>query len=179
MENRNRSDGLRQAMSVAAFKANRSASLGYVLIVFALGTLYLSRDIAELGLGSNADPGAKLFPVGLSIMLAIAGGIEIWKNRRRSDAAGEDESEPVARAGEGKRARALGLFLTFCAYIVAIPWLGFTLSTLVLATAMMMLLGARLKVALSVSIVLALFVNLLFVALFHVPLPTGVLGIPF
>ena len=73
-------------MSVSNIETKRNRSLGYVLIVFALVVLYLSKDIRELGFGGNSDPGPKLFPIGLSILLAIGGAVEIWKNwRMRSE----------------------------------------------------------------------------------------------
>lgn len=184
MENGDRSDGLRQEMSEASPNANRRSSLGYVLLVSAFGVLYSSRGIAELGLGNNADPGARLFPIGLSILLAFAGVIEIWRDlRARSESKGISigkETDPVERKlSTDRRIRVLGLLVVFALFILAIPWLGFTLSTLLFATAMMMMLGASWKLAGSVTIVLVLIVNLLFGALFHVPLPTGITGLPF
>jgi hypothetical protein len=165
-------------MSVSNIETKRNRSLGYVLIVFALVVLYLSKDIRELGFGGNSDPGPKLFPIGLSILLAIGGAVEIWKNwRMRSET-----TELPGPTDEGlceRQLRVGGLMGLFLVYILALPYLGFTLSTLVLSTAMMMLLRIRWKMAFLVTVVLTLVVNLLFGALFHVPLPRGVLGLPF
>jgi hypothetical protein len=165
-------------MSVSNIETKRNRSLGYVLIVFALVVLYLSKDIRELGFGGNSDPGPKLFPIGLSILLAIGGAVEIWKNwRMRSET-----TELPGPTDEGlceRQLRVGGLMGLFLVYILALPYLGFTLSTLVLSTAMMMLLRIRWKMAFLVTAVLTLIGNVLFGALFHVPLPRGVLGLPF
>jgi len=178
-------------MSVSNIKTKRNRSLGYVLIVFALVVLYLSKDIRELGFGGNSDPGPKLFPIGLSILLALGGAIEIWKDWRARlgslEAVCSVDDKSTLRVenlsnddGEhDRRMRAGGLMGVFLVYILALPYLGFTLSTLVFPTAMMMLLRIRWKMAFLVTAVLTLIGNVLFGALFHVPLPRGVLGLPF
>ena len=168
----------------------RRGSLGYVLILFAGLVLFLTRRIESFGLGSNADPGARLFPIALSIVLAIAGGLVIWidlrgraKCREVEEIGIEVENEIEIEGDAGgsieKRLQVGGLLAAFLIYIVALPWLGFGLSTLTLATLMMRILSASWKLSITVSIVLLLIVYLLFGLLFHVPLPTGILGLPF
>ena len=169
-------------MSESSLGKNRSGSLGYVLIVFALIVFYFSRDIRELGFGNNSDPGPMLFPVGLSILIAFGGAIEIYRNGKVKTESAEaiglvDESS--ALDVKNKRLRAGALMGLFFVYILAMPFVGFTLGTLVFATAMMMLLQIPWKMALSVSVALTLVVNLLFGMLFHVPLPSGIFGLPF
>ncbi len=182
-------------MSEGEVQARRRGSLGYVLILFAGLVLFLTRGIESFGLGSNADPGARLFPITLSIALAIAGGIVIWKDwrggvesgdpsdserRTRSATIASDESGTMSeRLRRSEQLRAGYLLAMFMVYIVSLPWLGFGLSTLTLATLMMRILSASWVMALTVSGVLVLIVYLLFGLLFHVPLPSGILGLPF
>ena len=169
-------------MSDSSLGKDRSGSLGYVLIVFALIVFYFSKDIRELGFGNNSDPGPKLFPIGLSVLIALGGAIEIYRNWKVKGQPAEAiglADENSALDVKSKQLRAGALMGLFFVYILAMPYLGFTLGTLVFATAMMMLLRFSWKMALSVSVALTLVVNLLFGMLFHVPLPRGILGLLF
>jgi hypothetical protein len=63
-------------------------------------------------------------------------------------------------------------------YLAAIGWVGFSLSTILLCTGVMIWLGNRWWVALIVSVAMVVVVKLLFVILFRVQLPVGELGLP-
>ena len=144
--------------------------LGGVLVGLALAVVVLSRSIKSLGIGENFDPGSKAFPLGLAIILGIGGIIEIWRSRHHARAV-----KPTA----GKAKTALTLLIGLGAYVFLLPWLGFALSTLTLGTAMMVWLGNTWLRSLTAAVILIAVVYGLFVVAFKVPLPGGVLNLPF
>ncbi|MDG2170798.1 MAG: tripartite tricarboxylate transporter TctB family protein [Opitutales bacterium] len=144
--------------------------LGLFFICVTLAVLVLSSSIKSIGLGNNFDPGPKAFPIGLSLLLAAGGVFEfIRRNPARL------REEPVR--GEAKSV--LLLLAAFAVYVILLPWLGFAISTLIMATTMMMILGNPWWSALSLSLVLLTIIYILFVLFFRVHLPSGVFGMPF
>lgn len=144
--------------------------LGAVLIGLAVAVAGLSSSIRALGLGENFDPGAKAFPLGLALILGVSGVVELvlgWKSR------------DTGNAPSGRTKTAAILLLGLGAYVFLLPWLGFALSTLLMASGMMIWLGQSWQRALVASVSLLGLVYLLFVVAFKVPLPGGVLNLPF
>ena len=146
--------------------------LGGVLVGLSLLVFALSRSIKSLGLGDNFDPGSKAFPLGLAAILGVGGLIEIWHSRRASVVVAPPK-------GENRAKTAVILLGGLSVYIFLLPWLGFALSTLVMAAAMMKWLGNTWPRALTAAVVLIGTVYALFVVGFKVPLPGGVLNLPF
>jgi len=64
-------------------------------------------------------------------------------------------------------------------YLLALSWLGFQVSTLLFAAAVLTWLGARWWSALISGVVIVVVVRVLFVGLFHVQLPEGAFGLAF
>ena len=141
-------------------------------MVLALAVVVLSRSIKALGLGDNFDPGSKAFPLGLAAILGIGGLIEIGQSRGHS---------PANRAPtDPKQSQtALVLLVGLGVYIFLLPWGGFALSTLVMGTAMMVWLGNSWLRSVVAAVLLIGVVYALFVLGFKVPLPGGVLNLPF
>ncbi|GAB5561640.1 MAG: hypothetical protein SynsKO_32870 [Synoicihabitans sp.] len=144
--------------------------LGGGLIVLSVAVFGFSRSIKSLGMGDNFDPGSKAFPLGLAAILAIGGAIEIWQSRKNVS---------LAKPQSGRMKTTLILLVGLGAYVFLLPWLGFALSTLGLGTAMMVWLGNSWPKAITSSAVLVAVVYGLFVIAFKVPLPGGVLNLPF
>lgn len=153
-----------------AAPASGDVWLGAVLIGLAATTIGLAQSIRALGLGDNFDPGAKAFPIGLAIILGIGGIIEGWQGWRHPQPTG-------GKPGATKTTAILVAGLAV--YVGLLPWLGFALTTLILATPMMRWLGSPWKWAVIASLVLIGIVYALFVLGFKVPLPGGVLNLPF
>ena len=155
-------------------KESQSSTGDNWLGIFFLGTTIVvfifSRSIHSIGLGDNFDPGPKAFPIGLSILLAIGGAVEFIKRN-------PPKNNQTSRTGKGKSV--LLLLGAFALYVLLLPWLGFALSTGLMATAMMMLLGNPWWSALSLSLALITIISILFIVVFNVPLPGGALGLPF
>jgi putative tricarboxylic transport membrane protein len=144
--------------------------LGTVLIGTSILVLMFSTTIKSIGLGDNFDPGPKAFPISLSFILMIGGLIELVASRNKLS--------PKVSA-ESKTRTVLLLLSAFLVYVLLLPWLGFSTTTLIMATVMMILLGNSWKQSLGIAIILITIIYLMFVLLFKVPLPGGVFGMPF
>jgi len=174
-------------MSDPASDAASGRSLGPVLLLVGLLGLYFAGGIAASSLGDNQDPGPRAFPMVLSGLLALGGlvetvrGVVVQRGAKRSGAVwgvGTSWSRLRDRLGEPGNRDAMLLVLALVIYVPAIGRIGFGLSTLVFAALIMVRLGARWWSALTVSLGLVVVVHLLFVTLFRVQLPVGVLGLP-
>lgn len=157
--------------------------LGVMLLVAAATVVVLAIPIRSIGFAENSDPGPRAFPFGLAILLAAGGLFEVFRGWRRAGVnevktSGDQDVEagPLPRQKPFTVLLLLGAIL---AYVVLLPILGFTLSTVLMAPAMMVVLGNSIRFAVTVSIILVCAVVLMFVTLFKVPLPGGFLGLPF
>ncbi len=150
------------------------------------------------GLTGNNDPGPLALPLLLSLGLVVGGGIE-WLNRRRSrntgaggalaihrqtdcdpgevrDVAPDRETSASAAAVAGTGNDVLLVVAIMVAYVSLIPRLGFAAATLIFATLLARRFGARWSRAAFGAAVIVLFVWVLFVVIFRVQLPAGVMG---
>jgi hypothetical protein len=161
--------------------ASHGWSLGPILMVVGLAAIILSADIPRTGLGDTQDPGPRAFPMGVGFCLVL-GGIYIlgvWLAGGRKDGAVFRVAKARALLTDAKNRDAWILIGALSVYVPAISWLGFSLSTMLFATGLMARLGAGWKLAVALSIGLVVAINLLFVGLFKVQFPGGVLGLPF
>jgi putative tricarboxylic transport membrane protein len=177
------------------------AWLGIALLGTSFMVLVFSRSIKSIGLGDNFDPGPTAFPLGLSALLALGGLVDLWQSRINSPRPSTIDTRPSrpdtrqlpairsskSEGGtpssipktESKSKTVLLLLACFLLYVIILPWLGFSVSTLIMATVMMVLLGNSWKQSLIVSVIMISIIYLLFVILFKVPLPGGVFNLPF
>ena len=149
--------------------------LGVGLVVVGGLAIGLGTRIEVLGLGQNADPGPRMMPLVLGGILTLGGLYELARGLIGRRSTGKDESS----LPKGAIQRMLVLFLGLVAYVALVGYLGFALSTLVFATLMMWWLGVKWPVALSTTLGLLVVIHLLFVQVFKVQLPAGVLNLPF
>lgn len=161
--------------------------LGVGLNVVGALALGFGLRIESVGLGQNSDPGPKAFPFVLAGILILGGIYELVVSVMAKGAlvSSEPTSDEPAAPGEDRSfsfagwGKLLFVFLGLVIYVGLIPWLGFTLSTLLFAIGMMRRLDVGWVAAVTTTIGLLLVVNLLFVRLFKVQMPTGQLGLPF
>ena len=171
-------------MNQEASNNSGSLSLGLALLGVAPFALYFSKDISYTGLSAQGGLGPRAFPVGLSICLLLSGVYQVghWIITKLPDkaAALADSEEPSPSKPVGwNETNVLIVIAALAIYIPAISWLGFSLSSWIIASALMIRLGTRWWTAALTAATLILAIKLLFLYLFKVQLPAGILGLPF
>lgn len=155
--------------------------LAAVLILLAAVALRFAGDIGRTGTGGGHDPGPRFFPVLLSMVLLAFGVVQavlgiVWQTDM-GKAVVEDRAEvPDARR---PNRRWLVLLAVLVVYVVAMDWIGFSASTLLMAVGLMVWLGNRWWASIVIAVLMVVLVRMLFVVLFRVQLPAGQLGLPF
>lgn len=179
-----------------------SILFGAALILVAVSFLGLALGIRREGLAGDADPGPRALPVAVAFGLLIGGAIETgaglrrrWPKRRAaagsrvvgnaatsaddtaadvSDDAADDTAAEFDTESPAGTWNAVVLVAALFAYLVALPWIGFVVATLLFAGGMLMRLGARWWSAALMALLLVAVVQGLFAALFQVQLPRGI-----
>jgi putative tricarboxylic transport membrane protein len=155
--------------------------LAAALIVFGAAGFWFALEIGRTGAGGGHDPGPRFFPMALSLILVSFGGLQfllaVLGKSVTSPGAGETAEVPLEEAPSA--ARWLILLAVLVLYVLGMGWIGFSVSTLLMAVGLMVWLGNRWWVAIVVAVVMVAVVRLLFVMLFRVQLPAGEWGLPF
>jgi putative tricarboxylic transport membrane protein len=132
--------------------------------------------------------GPNVFPLVVGIGLAICGGMIAFGIGRRYEEEAEADLAKIQIATEtgehgrsrswwrGLRALVPPALLLF--YVFAVERIGFLPTAAVLVLTASLALGARLRLAIPLAIGAPLFVNLVFAKLLRVPLPSGLLPMP-
>jgi putative tricarboxylic transport membrane protein len=145
--------------------------LGAIFVALALFVLIQS---LQLDFYVESVPGPGFFPTLLAVALAISGLILTVT----SFVAGKKSKEEFDAPTRAQVKRSLSVWIAVLLAVLLVPVLGFILSMLILAAAL--ILGLERKRHLSgiaAVILIPLLAYLLFVALLGVEFPTGVFGI--
>lgn len=156
---------------------------GIAFVALGAAALGFGLQIKELGLGQNQDPGPRVFPMVLGLILVLGGVLELGLSLRKVSEGDlshspQSESKEVWLTPAGLKNLGV-IFMGLVLYVGLIAYLGFGLCTLLFGSGMMMRLGVRWWLAVLVSVGLLVGIYLLFGQLFKVQLPNGVLGLPF
>lgn len=130
--------------------------------------------------------GPNVFPLVVGIGLAICGGmIALGIGRSYEEEAEADLAKITAKADEPGQPhswlRGLTVLLPpglLLFYVLAVDRLGFLPTAAVIVLGTSLALGARLRLAAAMAIAAPLFVNIVFSKLLRVPLPSGLLPMP-
>lgn len=133
-------------------------------LLMSAGYLHLSLD---LPMGALDEPGAGLFPILVSAIMAFASAAAMWEGYK----APISEAIEIPTGSEGLRLVKLVLLLS--AYFVAIPWLGYSVSSLIFCILLIRLLSDTNWVrSILYSIIMTAAVYIVFIYLLKVPMPT-------
>jgi hypothetical protein len=146
---------------------------GIVWLALGLTAVLLATGIQKPGFGSNQDPGPQFFPILLGAILAVGGCILLFKSFY------SETTQIESSRGPSNHGTLLLFVLGFVFYLLAMPWLGFSVASSVFIFLMIWLQGSRWFFAMPVALGLVTGVQILFGYLFHVQLPSGVLSLPF
>jgi hypothetical protein len=139
---------------------------------------YIQTDNQDTHL-DNSDPGPFALPMGLGVLLGIGLLIQAgswWHSR------GITETAPQEMATEELKPHTNNvavLVVSLTAYLLLLPWAGFSITTLCFAGGLICWFGSPLWTGLLAGVILTAVVRVVFAVLFKVPLPDGVLGLPF
>jgi putative tricarboxylic transport membrane protein len=132
--------------------------------------------------------GPNVFPLVVGIGLAICGAMIAFGVGRRYEEEAEadlakisgrivtETADAPSHSWRGLKALLPPALLIF--YVLAVDRLGFLPTAAMMVLAASLALGARLRLAVAMAIGAPLFVNLVFVKLLRVPLPSGLLPLP-
>lgn len=187
----------------------RKYSLHFPITLFLLGatTLFFSLQLPVFIQRGQRLPGPQYFPTILGVFLCIAGVVELLRYlacRRRNLPGCPDQgpapdrgpapgqlpaSAPSGKQGFGARVEGVAknwgnqsvalLLVSLLVFVLVLPSLGFVLTGFVFSLVMLLRLNAKPLPAVLLSVVLVVVIAFIFVTAFRVPLPRGILSLPF
>lgn len=136
-----------------------------------------SWQISPGGFTDPNDPGPRFLPMAAGLFLAGGGLIELvrWRMARRSR---PDGGGGIVGPAKDRRSFVIAA-ASIVGFVAALPLLGFALGSVIFSILMVRLLGGKWWSAVLTASVATGLAVLLFVGLFNVQLPNGVLGMPF
>nr|MBP8035703.1 tripartite tricarboxylate transporter TctB family protein [Burkholderiaceae bacterium] len=121
----------------------------------------------DLPMGALDEPGAGLFPILVSAIMAFASAAAMWEGYKAPT------SDAIELPTGGDSARLVKLVLLLSAYFVAIPWLGYSVSSLIFCILLIRLLSdTNWMRSILYSIIMTAVVYVVFIYLLKVPMPT-------
>jgi putative tricarboxylic transport membrane protein len=153
------------------------------LVIIGLGALAIIGGL-QLPPMAGQDVGPSAFPIAVGVGLIISGflvvagiGHRIEEEAQAELAAIESATMPadVQARGSWRAAIPPGLLIL---YVALVEPLGFVLTAALLVLIASLALGARVRLALPLAILGPIVVHLLFAKLLRVPLPAGLLPMP-
>lgn len=126
---------------------------------------------SELPLGTIDEPGARLFPLLVNAVLLIA-SLACVREALMSPGMGKLLAFPVGADAQ----RLCGLVILLLGYFLAMPWVGYLLSSLVFAALLVRLLsGAAWLRCVVYGVLMTALTWLFFIYFLKVPMPSGVI----
>ena len=149
----------------------KSGALFSFLLAFS-GSAIAVFSATQLGFGSTAEIGSGFFPFIVGIVLLVTGLTSGISSLDHGDAPSGRESSLTPQSIH----RVLYLVMSYVAWLLLIPFLGYVPTTLVISIVMAKTIGLEgWGRPILLSLGLALFLYFLFEVLFYVDLPRGIL----
>lgn len=150
-----------------------SRSMGYIgagIVGVLLSSGYLHMTL-ELPMGEMDQPGAGVFPLLVAGILFFASVSALWEGWQRR------VNSPALELPEGSdRIRLLKMIGLLLIYFLAIPWAGFSLSSILFCMLLIRLLSTLgWKRCALYAFLMTAVVHLIFITILKVPMPAGVL----
>jgi putative tricarboxylic transport membrane protein len=143
----------------------------YGAVFIALGIFIFTQTVRYPSL-EKGHPGPGLFPNLLAILFILFGGLLIYK-ALKSPSLKEREEIPPGPKKVSNAFFVLGIIIVF---VTVFNSVGFLITSAVLLFLLMKKLGVTLLRSAIASVVITLFINLMFSKILRVPLPVGILG---
>lgn len=124
------------------------------------------------------DVGPAAFPMLIGIGLAVCGALVAFGIGRSFEAGEPEETPSQAQRWRPGALRALVPPALLLFYVLAVDRLGFLPTAALMVLAAALAFGARLRLAVPLALVAPVLVHLVFYRLLRVPLPAGLLPVP-
>jgi len=152
-------------------KIGKNRIVALLVIAFGIFVLYQTSQIKSIFAISNKDVGPRMFPYFAATCLTACGVMKFITAK---------ESEKyIPFFNKRGWIKVLSLFAAFAAYLVAMKYVGFLISTPFMAFVLVMIIADQRKinkiVALVYSLLLTGFIYFIFHNLMHIMLPQGLL----
>ena len=148
-------------------------------VVTILSLLFLFFAVPSIGNEWQSGPGARYFSVGPELFPNIAGGLTLFLGALIFLTAPADAKLDLLSTSDGRRSVAVAIGIIF-SFVVLLEPLGFVLSGTLALLAFLLWFGERRAlVAIPISVLVPLFVYLIFLKGFALELPIGVMPIEF
>ena len=139
---------------------------GMVGIILSAGYLHMT---LELPMGEIDQPGAGVFPLLVAGILFVASFSSLWEGWRT-----RANSPALDLPAGADRTRLLKLIFILLAYFLMIPWVGFSLSSVLFCTVMIRLLSdLTWKRSAIYAFLMAAAIHIIFITILKVPMPLG------
>ncbi|MGD9866744.1 MAG: tripartite tricarboxylate transporter TctB family protein [Hyphomicrobiales bacterium] len=149
--------------------ANRALIAEILVVLVAVGILLRDLSVSGLTINSTLWPTILLVLMGITALLLL---IPV-----KGAEAGQDTVEKASGREVDESRRRYCMMAIYAVYVLALPFLGFGLATLLFIPVTARLLGMPLTLAqIAVALATAVGVYLLFQVVFNVPLPAGPLN---
>lgn len=150
-----------------------SRSKGYIgagIVGVLLSSGYLHMTL-ELPMGEMDQPGAGVFPVLVAAILFVTSVSALWEGWQRR------ENSPALDLPKGSdRIRLLKMIGLLLIYFLAIPWAGFSLSSILFCILLIRLLSTlSWKQSGLYAFLMTAILHLIFITALKVPMPAGIL----
>lgn len=144
---------------------------GFVLIVFATLVIAYAQTFPRL---FGQDYGPDLFPVLIGVGLLLCGGLLVIRGLAQRS------TVPMVTVGDWAQDRnnmvnVVVLIACIVFYILASEWLGFVPISILILTLLLLRLGSRPVLSVSIALVTTMLIHSLFAKVLLVPLPWGLL----
>ncbi len=142
------------------------------IVFIALGIFIFTQTVSYHSL-EKGHPGPGLFPNLLAILFIAFGGVLVFKARKPTSL---PEGGPEIPAAPKRILNSFFVLATIVIFVAAVNSVGFLITSAVLLFVLMKRLGVTILKSAIASLVITLFINLMFSKILRVPLPPGILS---
>lgn len=121
----------------------------------------------------------QFYPLWITVVLAVGGALLATTQRFIKTKSDSHQTQSEPEEGTTHFKALIAFAGGFALYIFLIPWIGFSLASVLFGFVLVWLQGSRWYVSMVMNLSLIVGIKVLFGMIFHVQLPEGVIGFPF
>lgn len=153
------------------FRTMKKNNIPAGLVSIGLGIFIFTQTVSYPSL-EKGHPGPGLFPNLLATLFLVFGGVLVFKARKPANL---PEGSPGMPPGPKRIFNAFFVLAIIVIFVTVVNTVGFLITSALLLFALMKRLGVTILKSAIASVMITLFINLMFSKLLRVPLPPGIL----